>query len=248
VQVSADKFSKQVSFVGPAASVNPFGGTIRLWRLRSWMDRDTKAVTHQLYVNVSYSGDWRWYYRAADDHADDLVTEKIGSSVPSCVAGCTLSETIGVELPDALLRSRASKGFQIKLSAKSGDALILDLTPAMIGSQLRAVDGYLGAATASPTSAFLAPPLPFGVDFGTASGISRAMLKIDGGVVVGGVERDGVGARAGLHWADVIAAWDASPITDANDLRTKLGAVSSGQRVTLRVFRARKPLDLVAQF
>lgn len=144
VQIAGDKFSKEITFVGPAADVNPFGGTTRTWRIRSWLNRDTKTVAHQLYVEINYIGGWRWYSIAANDNAETMPVVKIASQVGSCLGGCIMYETVGIELPTALLRARATTGFQVKLTAQSGDTLVLDVKPNMIGPQLQAIDGYTG--------------------------------------------------------------------------------------------------------
>jgi hypothetical protein len=135
-QLTDDKFSPLLSFVGLPASVNPFGGTFRLWQLRTWIDKQSHKVSHQLYVTTRYMGSWRFYEAAADDGANELPLVKIASDVEDCAGGCSLVETFGIDIPDATLRTKALTGFQIKVSAKSGDSLILDVTPAQIQSEL----------------------------------------------------------------------------------------------------------------
>ena len=70
--VQDDKFSQNITIAGGAQSVNPFGGTSCIWFIRSWIDKKTYRVTHQLYVDISYRGDWRFFQMAADDRAKAL--------------------------------------------------------------------------------------------------------------------------------------------------------------------------------
>jgi len=254
VQVTTDQFSKEVAFVGPIGAVNPFGGTSRLWRIRSWLNKETKAVSHQLYVDIGYIGSWRWYGMAADDQANSLEVIRIGSNVGSCRGGCSLSETVGIALDDALLRSRASTGFQIKLSAQSGASFIIDVSAGQIAAQLNAIDTYLGVASAPNPSAAVAaiPGATLGADFGASfddvPGLTNAILGRTGGALVHGVKADSVAARAGIKWADVLIEFDGQPIADAADLKRRIDAIAPGSRVSGKLVRGRKVIEFAAQF
>jgi hypothetical protein len=140
-----DKFAKSISFSGRPEWVLKLFGTKWMWNLRSWIDKATLTVTHQLYVDISYEGSWAFYQSAADDHANDLPLTKISQEVGSCggLMGCDLTEDVGVELDDSMLRARALTGFQIKLSAKSGDSVIVDVTPSQIQSELVTANQFL---------------------------------------------------------------------------------------------------------
>jgi hypothetical protein len=156
VQVESDQFSKDITLTGVGVLINPLGGTVRKWFIRSWINKDTHAVSHQLYVSISYTGDWKFFQWAADDTSKTLEVVKIDSHVDSCSGGflgCDLSETVGITLDDATLRGRATQGYQIKLSAKSGDALILDISPEQITKQLAAVDAYTKPSNGSAPAA-----------------------------------------------------------------------------------------------
>lgn len=254
VQVTTDQFSKDVAFVGPIGAVNPFGGTSRIWRIRSWLNKETKVVSHQLYVDISYIGSWRWYGAAADDQANALEVIRIGSNVGSCRGGCSMSETVGITLDDSLLRSRAQTGFQIKLSAQSGASFIIDISAGQIAAQLNSIDTYLGVATApNPSAAVGAVPgatlgADFGASFDNVPGFTNAILGRTGGALVHWVKGDSVAARAGLKWADVIIEFDGQPLADAADLQRRLDAVAPGRRVPGKLVRGRKVIEFVAQF
>jgi serine protease Do len=57
------------------------------------------------------------------------------------------------------------------------------------------------------------------------------------GALVGDVEPNGAGAKAGLQRGDVIDAINGQPVTGPNDLRLKIGAMSPGTTVHLKVNR-----------
>ena len=135
-KVEDDRFSNTLSYAGLREWIIPFGGTSRNWMLRTWIDKESRNVTHQLYLEISYSGSWRFYQSANDDEARSLPVVSIKRSVGSCFAGCSFDEVMGVEVTDELLRAKALTGFQIKVFAKSGDSLVIDVTPAQIQSQL----------------------------------------------------------------------------------------------------------------
>jgi hypothetical protein len=255
VQVTTDQFSKDVKFFGPLEGVNPFGGTSRLYRLRTWVNKETKTIEHQLYVDVSYIGGWRWYQTAADETAQDLKVLAISSNVSSCSTfGCSLSETVGIDIDDATLRVHASGGLRVKLNAKSGDSLIIELSATQVRLQVEAVDRYLGVAAApDPTAAVAAVPgatlgADLGADFDDIPGYARSKFTREGGALLTWVKRDSVAARAGMKWADAIVGFGGAAVIDAEDLSRKIAAVPPGTAVAVKVVRARKELDLTARF
>ena len=143
--VQTDQFEPTATVRGPAQFENPFGGIARSWNLRTIIDKKTGIAADQLYVDLSYVGDWKFFNRASDENAHELKVRQIDRSVGGCYGGCSLYEAVGIDLDDAVLRAHAKTGYRIKLSAHSGDALILPITPAMIAEQVRVVDAYQAA-------------------------------------------------------------------------------------------------------
>lgn len=146
VTIRADQFSKAVEIFGWGTYDNPFGGIDRNWRLRSWVDKDTRQVTHQIYVELSYQMEYQYFREAADDTARSLPVLVIDRSSLCPHYDCTHFETIGVAIDDETLRARAAKGFRVKISARRGAELILPISPTQIGLQLAAVDRLAQAA------------------------------------------------------------------------------------------------------
>ncbi|WP_145732357.1 hypothetical protein [Nitrospirillum pindoramense] len=161
--VTTDKFSKVVSINGVSLSDTPFGGIGKKWYLRSWVDKDTKAVTHQLYVWVNYVGDWKFYQSASDDTAQPLAFTSIARDVSDCSGGkvCILSETFGLDIPDSKLRATADKGFQVKIMAKTGEWIVLSIIPEQIQKQLTGVDQANALISGVPPVAPPAVPTPY---------------------------------------------------------------------------------------
>lgn len=144
VLVQTDQFSPAVTFVGPPAFVNPFGGITRNWMLRSFLVKKTGERRHQVYVTFTYSSPWKFFVMAADDTARALPVERIGSDVGGCSSvGCIETETLVITVDEGSLVSRAVTGYPIKISARSGDAVILAISPQQIKLQLRAMADYL---------------------------------------------------------------------------------------------------------
>jgi hypothetical protein len=152
VMVTDDPFSTQVEIFGWGNYENPFGGILRDWRLRSWVDKQTHAVTHQLYVELSYDDEYQYFQAAADDTARDLPVVPIDHSSMCPRIDCTHFETIGMAIDEATLRARAEQGLRVKLSARRGSTVILLLSPIQIGLQLAAIDRLTqpGPAAAPP--------------------------------------------------------------------------------------------------
>jgi hypothetical protein len=113
--------------------------------IRSWVDKAKGGVEHQLYAFYAYSGDWKFWNRANGEDANVLKFTEISHDVGSCYGGCSLYENFGVDLPDSLLRAHPT-GYQIKVYAKSGDSMILTVSPNQIAAQLRVVDSLKALA------------------------------------------------------------------------------------------------------
>ncbi len=135
-----DQFSQQVTILGWGSYETPYGGIARDWRLRSWVDKQTRAVSHQIYIEMSYDDEYQFFEAATDDTARSLAVIVIDRSFMCPHLDCTHFETIGVEIDEATLRARADQGFRIKVSSRRGSTLILPLSPTQIGLQLAAID------------------------------------------------------------------------------------------------------------
>jgi len=113
------------------------------WFIRSFIDKKTHGVTHQLYVDLRYFGDWKFFQSAADDNARPLEVVRISSNVDNCRGICTLEETISVALNDVILRARAQTGYPIKISAQRGDSFVLTISSDQIQLQIDAIASYI---------------------------------------------------------------------------------------------------------
>ena len=139
-----DNFSREISFPGLQNSKNNFLAlTSQYWQIRGWVDKQSREVAYQLYIDASYSGDWQFYERAANDQAQDLEVKQISRTVGSCSYGCRLTEILGVSLTEEVLVAKALTGFQIKVFGRSGGSFILDVTPAQIQSALLTANQFI---------------------------------------------------------------------------------------------------------
>ena len=150
-KIEDDKFSSQITLIGETLYVNPYGGLFRAWKIRSWVTKTTKQIEHQLYVETSYIGEWKHFNAAADDHANALPVHIISSSVGNCMGGCSLYETVGIDLSQTLLEANRDSGFEIKLSAQDGSSVILAISKQQVIGQLdgmqRALDSIIPSST-----------------------------------------------------------------------------------------------------
>jgi hypothetical protein len=247
VTIQSDKFSKLVTFEGATFGKHSLLGTNYFHHIRSWVDRDNGIAQHQLYVNILYGDARRGYDRAANDDAQDMPVTRISFEKDrGCKGICSYSETIGIDLPESLMETKAASGFQIKLYAHSGDSLVLDIPAAEIIPQLKAIDAYRHGNTTSSdkTATASSPTTPFGADFGNAS----PMFGLPGGALVASVQSNSIAARSGLHWADTITEWNGQPIANAADIRAQLLLVKPGEKIMFKALRGRKVHELTAEF
>ncbi|HYF33673.1 MAG TPA: hypothetical protein VD994_00170, partial [Prosthecobacter sp.] len=90
VIVKDDQFEKSVTFLGTSLSHGtPYLGVAdtNKYRIRSWLNKDTGAATHQIYVEHHYDGDWVFWNSASDENAKTLEFLRISADVISCSGG-----------------------------------------------------------------------------------------------------------------------------------------------------------------
>ena len=196
----------------------------------------------------------------------------------SCDGMCSYEETVGVDLGDAFLRSRAADGFQIKLSAQSGDTLILSVTPDQIQPVLAVIDAYRAGGLAAAQMADLPgakptqglqpavanqptlsspPPAPaaaatviLGAKFADLPAVLANMIgrPEQKGALVAAVDPSSVAQRGALAIGDVLIIYDGKPITGKDDLSAAVHRTLAGSKVDATVIRGGKDTKLSFQF
>lgn len=131
-KVEKTSFDSHTKLSGKKGSLNVFGEVSLSWFLRSWVAEGSKPE-HQLYVDIRYStsDNWRFYDRAQSTDAQSVKVTKIDSDV-SCRASsygvsCTYYETVGINLTHDFLLSKKNSGFTIRLLAKKGNMVIINV-------------------------------------------------------------------------------------------------------------------------
>jgi hypothetical protein len=122
--------------------------------LRSWLDRRTGEARYQLYVSDSYSGAERNWDAAHDGAGRPLAFVAIDHHQIACIEECSWAEDFAADLPESELRA-SPEGLSVVFTARSGAAKRIDLAPAEITAQLRAVD-----AARAQRQAVLLPSAP----------------------------------------------------------------------------------------
>jgi hypothetical protein len=142
VEVEDDKYERVATVVGIEEKIGADPMSFSRFFIRSWIDKESGNVIHQIYVFYSYSGqNWRFYQRANSQEAQPLELTEIDRDVNCYQYGCTYYETLGVMIADEYLRNHLN-GFSIKISARSGHSFIIEVTPEQIKSQLIKIQEY----------------------------------------------------------------------------------------------------------
>jgi len=94
--------------------------------LRSIVERDSrKIVAHQVYVSISYRGDWRFYRSANLAGGESLDVTEISSNVITCadsaLTGCRLSEDFAINLTQAQFESGVQNGLTFRANTDFSD-------------------------------------------------------------------------------------------------------------------------------
>ncbi len=148
VEIDDSEFDQIAFIYGPEES-RPVGTALE-WglersKIRSLVGKGNfPTLSHQLYINFSYNGDWRFYNRAAIPGGERLEVVEISRDVGYCsTGGCTLYETVAVNITDQQLNSWADDGISIRVQGRSsGYSSAFHLSSNMIKGQIQAVQDF----------------------------------------------------------------------------------------------------------
>ncbi len=144
-----------IGFIGPKAQhAPPFLDTpgTNFYCLRSFLDRRTSEVTHQLYVADSYFGAERGWNAAHYSAGTPLPFVAVSRVEIACDNDCSYVEEFAATLPEKELRASA-EGLAITFVAHSGDEKTILVPGDRITAQLAAVDAKRGSV--QPVAAFV---------------------------------------------------------------------------------------------
>ena len=123
--------------------------------LRSFVDRRTGEIQHQLYVSDSYFGAERRWNAARNGAGRPLRFIEIGRHEITCDGGCSYLEEFAASIPESELRA-SPRGLTVIFSAETGAEKRISVSAAQISAQLAAADNGRSApqpAAAQPPSA-----------------------------------------------------------------------------------------------
>ena len=139
VTVEDDQGKSRIRFIGEKAR---YGRGTGVYLLRSWLERKSGALSHQVYVTDRYlSESARHWMRATDSDGKRLKFTLIDNKVENCGPdGCPRMEAFGAAIEDAGLRAAAKRGYTIEFGAQDGTKASVTVTPDQIRDQLAAID------------------------------------------------------------------------------------------------------------
>src|SRR5262249_16297858 len=103
-QIEDDQFSQRATIIGAELVDNSVRSDVKEWFIRSFVEKKTAEVDHELFVHVSYIGERRRYEVATDDHATALPFFRIERDRGAChYSSCDYDEDFGLGLRDDVL-------------------------------------------------------------------------------------------------------------------------------------------------
>ncbi|HEX8390881.1 MAG TPA: hypothetical protein VF665_00885 [Longimicrobium sp.] len=140
VETRVDAASPNVQYVGREQRVTENGQNTSYF-LRSFRNRTTGAVSHQLYVTDRYRArEYRNWSRATGPGNTTLQYVAISRDVEQCpdAAGCPRVEAFGVTLPHAALTRAGASGYTVRAYSRGGASVTLPIAGAAVQAQLEA--------------------------------------------------------------------------------------------------------------
>lgn len=148
VQIKDDQFERSATIVGIDVVTGLNDENYHRYFLRSWVDKQTFAVTHQLYVNLHYRGDWKFFRSVSSQDAKPLKFIRVRRDVITCresgYYGCWHVEDFGAIIDHRTLQEHRDVGYSVKFHSRfAGDELIIAVSSEQIQRQLDAVESYV---------------------------------------------------------------------------------------------------------
>lgn len=155
VAVRENLSGRFIALIGPKAQHDPMyldtPGT-NFFCLRSFIDRQSGEIAHQLYVAASYDQKREW----------DTVRDSAGLPLPfipisrypiACDGknNCSYAEEFAATIPEGELRANPS-GLAIIFSDRAGNAETINVSAKQIGAQLAAVEAHKNDRLSPPQS------------------------------------------------------------------------------------------------
>lgn len=105
--------------------IMPYGSILAdTYLIRSWIDPTNPAMNNRFQIYVqAYMSDWKFLSQAYAN-GKPLDTTKIGTNVLSCRNGCSMTETVGINLSKADVRRYADTGLSFQVSGRRGEVTL----------------------------------------------------------------------------------------------------------------------------
>jgi hypothetical protein len=271
VVVHGDAFSKDITILGVQILDNQFfkPDDKAHWYLRSFVNPRAQTAQHQLYAELLYAGRNGSYF-ASDSHAEphrvNLLYHQTCGPHPRDEV-CDYEDTIGIDIPEGTLRANAAQGLDIKITARSGYARIMAITPEMINAQLYATQEILsgkvvvgqtvksgGTIAAGPP--VIATPISSPPSAATTSikaqtpdgkpflGVAPFDLPFGVGVQINRVDPNTPAAAAGFQIGDLVQSYNGQPVTSADQFSALILQTKPGTLVRIEIKRHQQPMTL----
>jgi hypothetical protein len=150
---SVDSSPRFIGVIGTKAQhAPPFLGVpeTNFYCLRSFIDRRSGEILHQVYVSDSYSGPERRWHAARDGGGHPLRFVEISRHEIACSGGCSYLEEFAADIPESELRS-SPPDLVIIFSADSGAEKRILVSGVQISAQLAAIDKTRNSASPDAT-------------------------------------------------------------------------------------------------
>jgi hypothetical protein len=132
LRIEGNRAGGQVDILGEPRHHMTFGSINTWWRLKTFIDTRTMAVSHHLLLDLWYAGKERGFDQASNDEGAPLAVTKVG-------AGRDVdeySERSWVPISDDYLRRHMLTGFSVTVESEIGDSRTITVTPAQVQSQI----------------------------------------------------------------------------------------------------------------
>lgn len=129
------------TFQGPPINTMDEANTYEMFSLRTTQSPQGQR-SYELVAQLTYFSQWRYYDSASQEGSPANSFKVVGREAGACGdRGCIFRELLTIQLTEAFLKDRMSKGFIVTISSKSGIKSDLYVPPQYIQGYMQAVNG-----------------------------------------------------------------------------------------------------------
>lgn len=171
VTTESSEFTKFVKLQAPVTKQATGRFESIQWTPSALISKEDGSIKYYIHYFEIYSADrWKSWTLASTDKSESLPVTQLTSEVISCRGGCSYSEQISIDIPNAIAERSGGDELRIQLRSRSASTFIFSVPPSYFGQLVERANAESAllikpkAPAPAPAAKGEAPTVPSAVD------------------------------------------------------------------------------------